>query len=143
MYQVPEDLQLSKNFKLNEFACHDGSKSIMVNYRLIDGLQLLRDTTNKPISISSGYRTKAYNASCGGIDTSEHLTGSAADITISGMTLKQIARKAYDLGKFTGIGIYPTFVHLDVGAKPYYWSQDAKGKKTFYKSFAELDKAVK
>ena len=78
MYSVPEDLRLSKNFTLSEFACNDGSKEITVNYELIELLQQLRDTLGKPIKVTSGYRTVTYNKKCGGIATSHHLTGKAA-----------------------------------------------------------------
>ena len=38
-----------------------------------------------PIVINSGYRSEAVNKAVGGAATSNHLTGSAADIRVSGM----------------------------------------------------------
>lgn len=138
MFNVPVDMKLSKDFSLQEFQCHDGSKTIQVNYKLVNGLQLLRDTIGKAIQISSGYRTQEYNKSCGGIDNSEHLTGSAADIKIVGMTPMQVAKAADKLKLFSGIGVYDTFTHVDVGHFKGYWKQDNSGKKTFYKSLSDI-----
>ena len=137
MYNVPENMKLSKNFVLNEFACKDGSKTITIDYELIDKLQQLRDKVNKPISITSGYRSVAYNKKCGGIATSNHLLGKAADIKITRMTPLEVARLADAFG-FKGIGVYPTFTHVDVqgstNGKKIYWKQDANGVKRFVDS---------
>lgn len=141
MYSVPENLRLSKNFMLSEFACKDGSKTITVDCGLIDNLQQLRDTIGKPIVITSGYRTAAYNKRCGGISTSHHLTGKAADIKVTGMTPLQVALAADKVG-LKGIGVYPTFTHVDVcgsvTGKKLYWRTNSAGKQTFYKSLAEM-----
>jgi len=134
MYSVPENMKLSKNFTLKEFACNDRSKEITVDYELIDKLQQLRDALRKPIKVTSGYRTVAYNKKRGGIATSNHLTGKAADIKVSGMTPLELAKAADKLG-FKGIGIYPTFTHVDVvgsvAGKKIYWKQDSEGVKSY------------
>lgn len=139
MYQVPENLRLSKNFVISEFACN-GSKEIIIDYELVQLLQKMRDILGKPITITSGYRTPAYNKKCGGIANSNHLTGKAADIKISGMTPLQVALAADENG-FKGIGVYPTFTHVDVqgdvNGKKIYWKQDSAGVKTIIKSLAE------
>jgi uncharacterized protein YcbK (DUF882 family) len=134
MYSVPENLKLSKNFALNEFACFDGSNEITVDYDLIDKLQQLRDTLGKPVKVTSGYRTVTYNKKCGGIPASHHLTGKAADIKVSRMSSAELARAADKLG-FLGIGIYPTFTHVDVGGSvsgtKIYWITDKAGNKRY------------
>jgi zinc D-Ala-D-Ala carboxypeptidase len=139
MFSVEENTRLSKNFILSEFACKDGSKTIIVDYRLVEQLQKLRDTLGKPVVITSGYRTITYNKKCGGIATSLHLKGMAADIKVSGMTPLQVAQAADKLG-FLGIGIYPTFTHVDVGGstsgKKIYWKQNSAGVKTFINKLA-------
>ena len=55
-------------------------------------LELLRSRYNErygdgddPIVINSGYRSPAVNKAVGGAPTSNHLTGCAADIRVSGM----------------------------------------------------------
>ncbi|MFA5345830.1 MAG: D-Ala-D-Ala carboxypeptidase family metallohydrolase [Candidatus Omnitrophota bacterium] len=137
MYNVPENMKLSKNFVLNEFACKDGSNQIMIDYQLITLLQQLRDTLGKSVRITSGYRTASYNKKCGGISTSHHLTGKAADIRVSGLSPLELAKAADRIG-FKGIGVYPTFTHVDVvgsvTGKKIYWKQGTDGVKHFVDS---------
>ena len=137
MYNVPENMKLSKNFKLSEFACKDGSKTLTIDYELIENLQQLRDKVGKPVTITSGCRSVAYNKKKGGIATSNHLIGKAADIKISSMTPLDVAKLADTLG-FLGIGVYPTFTHVDVqgstNKKKIYWKQGTDGVKHFVDS---------
>ena len=44
-------------------------------------LDPLRKAYGKPIRVTSGYRSPRLNASVGGVKTSQHLKGQAADIT--------------------------------------------------------------
>ena len=55
-------------------------------------LDPLREKLGKPISVSSGYRCDALNIKAGGTTNppSQHTTGKAADIIITGMTPKQV-----------------------------------------------------
>lgn len=43
-------------------------------------LQPLRNRYGKPITVTSGYRSPALNKAVGGVATSQHLKGEAADI---------------------------------------------------------------
>mgnify|MGYP003292033701 CR=1 FL=1 len=43
-------------------------------------LQPIRDKYQKPIIVSSGYRNQIVNKAVGGVSTSDHLYGCAADI---------------------------------------------------------------
>jgi len=143
MFNVSDSMKLSKNFAIGEFACADGSRDITVDYELVQLLQKLREAIGKPITITSGYRTATYNKKCGGISTSMHLLGKAADIKIAGMTPYQVALAADKIG-FKGIGVYPTFTHVDVGGSvsgaKIYWKQNAAGVKTIIKTLAEAQK---
>lgn len=98
---------------MREFECKDGEKLVKLDSTLLNKLQILRDKIGKPIIINSGYRTKRYNEKVGGSPKSQHMLGKAADIKINGLTPDEIAIKAEKIG-FGGIGIYKTFVHLDV-----------------------------
>lgn len=62
---------------------------------IVDCLQPIRNYINKPMIISSGYRSVRLNShpSINGKPNSQHLTGQAADFTIKGMTPKQIIDK--------------------------------------------------
>ncbi len=61
----------------------------------------------------------------GGVRHSFHLQGLACDTTVEGLTPSQVAEKALEYG-FTGVGIYETFTHLDLGTvtdgKPRVWN---------------------
>lgn len=87
---------------------------------LLNKLQILRDEIGKPIIINSGYRTKEYNKKIGGSPKSQHMLGKAADIKVNGMAPEALAKKA-EIAGFNGIGIYKTFIHVDVRAKKTRW----------------------
>lgn len=53
-------------------------------------LQPLREYVNKPIIITSGYRSQLLNQQIGGVDTSQHCKGQAADFIIKGMSIAEI-----------------------------------------------------
>lgn len=109
------DKQLSTNFKVREFACSDGSDPIFIAPKLVEVLQKIRTHFGKPVTINSAYRTVGKNKAVGGATYSQHLYGTAADITVSGVTPKQVAAYAEKLlPKTGGIGIYGTFTHIDV-----------------------------
>lgn len=106
---------LTKNFKVREFACKDGSDVIFISMDLVEILQKIRDHFGKPVNINSAYRTPAYNKKVEGATQSQHLYGMAADISISGVSPKEVAAFAETLlPKTGGIGIYGSFCHVDV-----------------------------
>ena len=55
-------------------------------------LEVLRKRYGKPIIINSGYRSPQLNKKIGGVPTSNHLTGCAADIRVANM--EQLIRYA-------------------------------------------------
>lgn len=115
--------KLSTNFKVKEFACTDGSDPIFVDSELVSVLQKIRTHFGRSVTITSAYRTPTKNKACGGAAYSQHLYGRAADIKISGVTPKQIAAYAEKLmPNKGGIGIYKTFVHIDVRASKSRWN---------------------
>ena len=115
-------MKLTKNFDSREFACNDGTavpECYFSNMQeLAENLQVLRDSLNLPINIRSGYRTVEYNKKIGGVGTSHHLTCSAADIWVLGLSPSVLGLRIKNLireGKMKdgGLGIYPSFVHYD------------------------------
>ncbi|MFN9979323.1 MAG: YcbK family protein, partial [bacterium] len=60
--------------------------------RLALFLEQVRKVVNKPISISSGYRSKEVNESVGGSKTSQHCEGCAADFNVKGMSPDAVVR---------------------------------------------------
>ena len=115
------NIQISKNFKLKEFQCKDGSQLVKVDSQLLHKLQELRDEIGKPIIINSGYRTPEYNKKVGGAQNSYHMQGKAADIQVNGIKPADLAKKAEKVG-FDGIGIYKTFIHVDTRGYKARWN---------------------
>ena len=109
------DERLSANFRRSEFACWCGCGFDDVDPRLVQRLQHLREQLNAPIVVNSGCRCAEHNESVGGRPQSQHLLGKAADIRVPGRSPAEVKAVAESMNLFTGIGIYATFVHLDVG----------------------------
>ena len=109
------NVKLSKNFTVKEFACSDGTDTVFISLALVNLLQKIRDHFGKAVIINSAYRTEAHNKSIGGATYSQHKYGLAADIHINGVTPKEIAAYVETLMPSSGgIGIYKSFVHVDV-----------------------------
>lgn len=106
---------LSKNFRVREFRCQDGSDVVFIESDLVDILQKIRDHFGKAVTIISAFRTASHNKKVGGTKYSQHLYGKAADIKISGVTPSVVADFVETLMPSTGgIGRYATFTHVDV-----------------------------
>lgn len=94
---------LTKNFTLSELVVSqtasrrglDNSPNELVkkNLKLLAEkvLQPVRDNFNKPVVISSGYRSLAVNRAVGGSSKSQHMTGQAADFIIPGIDNYEVA----------------------------------------------------
>ena len=92
---------LSPNFTLGELT-KSGSHPEVYNIpsheaianlaNLSKWLEVLRERAGTPIRINSGYRSPQLNKRIGGVPTSNHLTGCAVDIRVSGM--EQLIRYA-------------------------------------------------
>ena len=107
--------QLSKNFKVKEFACQDGTDTIFIARELPMVLQYIRMRTGKAVTINSAYRTDKHNKSVGGVEGSQHLYGTAADIKVSGYTPNTLATIAREImPDWGGVGIYDWGIHVDM-----------------------------
>lgn len=105
---------LSKNFRVREFRCRDGTDPIFVDLELVDILQKVRDHFDKAVAITSAFRTASHNKSVNGAAYSQHLYGRAADIKVSGVSPKDVAAYLETLlPNRGGIGVYSTWVHVD------------------------------
>ena len=109
------NVKLSKNFKVREFACSDGSDPVFISPKLVEVLQNIRDHFGKPVTINSAYRTVTKNKQVGGATYSQHLYGTAADISVKGVLPSAVADYAEKLlANYGGVGRYSTFTHVDV-----------------------------
>lgn len=131
-------MQLTRNFSLEEFSCHDKKRTPVPNIylpnviKLANELQKLRDIIQCPIHINSGYRTPLYNASLEGSAThSYHMSALAADCTTINYTPDQFADLVETLIKqgkvnFKGLGRYNGFTHLDCRPRMARWDMRRK-----------------
>ena len=128
-YSIKKDgnTKLSDNFCVREFACKDGSDSVLISDELVNILQKIRNHFKKPITINSAYRNKTYNKKIGGATYSQHIYGTAADIVVQGVSPEEVAKYAeYLMPKTGGIGLYPTFTHVDVRVARARWKNNGK-----------------
>ena len=125
--------KLSANFKVREFACGDGSDSVLIDEELVIVLQCIREHFGKPLHITSGYRTARHNAAVGGSKSSQHLLGRAADFWVEGVDVATAAAYAEALlPTHGGVGRYPKdakhpnrktgWVHVDTCANKSRWT---------------------
>lgn len=126
-------MKLTDNFWLDEFNCNDGTpvpESMIDNIsELADNLQKLRDYIQKPITITSAYRTPEYNRSIGGVEFSRHTMALAADLKVSGVSPRQLADAieyliSEGIMKQGGLGRYKTFTHYDIRGTRARWGKN-------------------
>ena len=129
---TPENLdaKVSEHFKLREFKCNDNSRVVVLNDELVAVLETARRYFGKPIKINSGYRTVAYNSTLKNASPkSQHTHGNAADIVVSEVKpidVYNYFNKTYP--NTYGVGIYNTFVHIDVRPAKSRWNFITKEK---------------
>ena len=152
-YSVKKDgsTYLSDNFKVKEFACNDGSDTVLIADELVSLLQKIRDHFGVAVTINSGYRTSTYNKKVGGTTNSQHVKGTAADIVAKGVDPLTVAQYAeYLMPDSGGIGVYQTFTHVDVRTNRSRWD-NRSGKEVVVSGWpgyeektemSEIDQAV-
>ena len=136
-------MNVTAHFAVEDFACksgdaypvdavcgEDGRSWLEARLRpLCEMLEVIREAAGKPIIVDSGYRTVAYDQRLfdhtGGRgmaspETSQHPRGRAADIVCRSFTsaqLHQLILDLYGAGKLPqlgGLGLYNSFIHVDV-----------------------------
>lgn len=121
---------MSDFFRLDEMGCKDGTPypSEWADSRwpdLLATLNTIRVAWDGPIKITSGYRSLEYNAKVGGVKTSQHTQGRAADIRPARGNPDELWRVIVELAAsgrlplLGGLGWYPgRFVHVDTRPTP-------------------------
>lgn len=120
------NIKISKHFRVKEFACKDGTDSVMIEDSLVWTLEKIREHFNKPVIINSGYRTPDYNKRVGGSLCSQHILGKAADIHIDGVDPSIVYAFCDSLLTKGGVGKYKTFTHVDVRPRKTRWDYTNK-----------------
>ena len=105
------------NFKPIELRSKSDNK-LAVNEDAMDKLQALRTLIDRPMKITSAYRSPAHNKKVGGARASKHLRAEAFDIQMEGHDPAQFEAAAREVG-FLGFGFYEkhNFIHIDIGPK--------------------------
>jgi peptidoglycan hydrolase-like protein with peptidoglycan-binding domain len=84
---------------------------------------LRRKAGDRAVTIDSGFRSKAHNASVGGRPNSMHLYGIAADIVVAGLATRTVYHLAETCG-FSGLEAYThSWQHVDSRVEHPYGSQ--------------------
>ena len=109
-------MQLTPHFTLAELTASSTARRLGLSnapppelmprlVRTAEMLERIRSTLNAPIIVTSGYRAQAVNKAVGGVTSSDHAQGHAADIVapLYG-TPTQIARTLAPLVSVLGIG---------------------------------------
>ncbi len=105
---------MTENFTRDEFQCkHCGAN--LIDARLVQRLQVVRDIIGRPITINSGYRCPDHNLAVGGGENSLHVRGMAADITCE--NIAEVAGLLYNWSG--GFHYYPekNIIHADIGLR--------------------------
>lgn len=100
-------MYLSEHFTLAEMTASDSAarrgidnapdaQAVANLRRLCTFLEQIRLLFNKPILVSSGYRSFELNRVIGGSVTSAHMQGLAADINVVGVTPRVLAQRVAD-----------------------------------------------
>ncbi|MES0863270.1 D-Ala-D-Ala carboxypeptidase family metallohydrolase [Ruegeria sp. SCPT10] len=97
---------------------------------LVNALDRIRKELGAPIQLISVYRSPEYNRHVGGATSSRHMQFDAADFRVLGGGAgnsgrwSKVAKKLRSTGAFRGgVGIYPTFVHIDTRGKNADWDE--------------------
>ena len=109
-------MKLSSHFTLAELTASNTAKRLGLDntpapellprlIMLAEMLERIRSTVNAPVIITSGYRAPAVNRAVGGVTSSDHTQGHAADIVAPGFgTAEQLARLLAPLVSTLGVG---------------------------------------
>lgn len=130
--------QISKNFQYKEFDCQGRGccSTTVIDEKLVEYVQRIRDHFGKPITITSPYRCEVHNRRVGGATKSYHMQGRAADIVVQGVSSREVAKYAESIG-ILGIGLYETsadgyFTHIDTRTtKSFWYGQKEQPRTTF------------
>lgn len=133
-------MQISKDFKWSEFTKSDTATRLHIineitTWEVRDNvkalveniLQPLRDAWGGPLFINSGYRCLELNKAVGGVPTSQHVLGMAADVACSDPIALAGLAKRMKLDYDQCI-VYDSFVHFS------YRKDGANRNKVLYSS---------
>ena len=118
------DSKISRHFSFEEFTKSDTANRYHINNAITDWdvrdnivalvenvLEPLREAWGGPLFINSGYRCKELNEKVGGVETSQHRKGQAADVGCTDPYA--LAKLVQRMGLvYDQCILYPSFLHL-------------------------------
>ncbi len=128
----------SAHLSWSELACRDRIRTpYPLDWRetraveLAEAFEALRAAVGLPLVVLSAYRTRAYNRAVGGAPNSQHLQGRALDLAPpDGWSPIALLAVTQDIPAIRGLGLYDTFVHIDVRPAPrVVWDLSSTGRK--------------
>ena len=90
-------------FTEKEMRCK-GTDECEMDEKFMEKLECLRECYDRPMIITSGYRSQAHNSAIGGSPNSAHVQGRAVDVAVAGSDAYDLIKLAIEHG-FTGIGV--------------------------------------
>lgn len=105
----PEEIFSPESIKRPHVLCVDA----------MDALQTFRTQLERPLVVNfgsnrqRGVRTYEDNQAIGGAKDSMHLHGRAFDIHCPDISVSELYDKAKEFGRFKGLGLYRSWVHVD------------------------------
>lgn len=137
---------ISRHFSFAEFTKSDTARRYHIINEITDWevrdniialvenlLEPLREAWEQPLFINSGYRCRELNEKVGGVESSQHRKGQAADVGCSNPL--ELARLVLKLNlPFDQMGLYATFLHLSYtdnkeNRREIFYSSKYKGEK--------------
>ncbi len=114
----------TEHFKVSEFTCKCGCGYNVIDQRVIDMAETIRQELGVPVRVNSGCRCEKHNRAVGGTKGSFHMKGKAADLSCSLGALKmfEAVKRLKEEGKLPDMEyciLYRgrNFIHIDCGKK--------------------------
>lgn len=114
----------TEHFKVSEFTCKCGCGYNVIDQRVIDMAETIRQELGVPVRVNSGCRCEKHNRAVGGTKGSFHMKGKAADLLCSLGALKmfETVKRLKEEGKLPDMEyciLYRgrNFIHIDCGKK--------------------------
>jgi len=115
---------LSEHFNWQDFLCKcdacKGSGEYKIHLGLVGALEMLGGILSKKIKVRSAHRCEAQNEKMGGGRKSFHIYGKAAHISVDGLPINELFKKAREIEEIKGLGLNldEGSVHVDLRNTP-------------------------
>ncbi len=112
----------TEHFKVREFTCKCGCGKNNIDQRVIDMAETIRLALGVPVKVNSGCRCEKHNAKVGGVKSSKHVLGKAADLSceLGSAKMFETVKKLKAEGKLPALDYcirYKWGIHIDCGGR--------------------------